>query len=98
MADIPEINRFYQSSPTPAWLATRQGHCVYANPALERFTGLIPEQIKQSDWRSFLLDEDRAIAAAGWETSIANRTLFRTQARMRRFDGVPTRVELIAFG
>jgi PAS domain S-box-containing protein len=98
MADIPEINRFYQSSPTPAWLATRQGHCVYANPALERFTGLIPEQIKQSDWRSFLLDEDRAIATAGWETSIANRTLFRTQARMRRFDGVPTRVELIAFG
>jgi hypothetical protein len=41
MADTTKIDRFIQSSPHLAWLATTGGHCVYANPVLERLTGSI---------------------------------------------------------
>ena len=98
MADITKIDTFVQSSPRPAWLATTQGHCVYANPALERLTGLNSDQINQADWRCFLLDEDRAVASASWQRSIATETSYRVHVRMRGRDGAPKCVELIAFG
>jgi PAS domain S-box-containing protein len=98
MADITKIGTFIQSSPHPAWLATTQGHCVYANPALERLTGFNSDQINQADWRSFLLEEDRAVASASWQRSLATGTPYRVQVRMRGSDGAPECVELIAFG
>jgi hypothetical protein len=36
MGDTTKIGSFIQSSPHPAWLATTQSHCVYANLALGR--------------------------------------------------------------
>jgi PAS domain S-box-containing protein len=96
MADITKIDPFIQSSPHPAWLATTQGHCVYANPALERLTGFNSDQINQADWRSFLLEEDRAVAC--WQRSLATGTPYRVQVRMRGSDGAHECVELIAFG
>jgi PAS domain S-box-containing protein len=98
MADITKIDAFIQSSPHPAWLATSQGHCVYANPALERLTGFNSHQIKQADWRSFLLEEDRPVASASWQRSLTTGTPYRVQVRMRGSDGVAQCVELSAFG
>src|SRR5713226_479846 len=79
MADITKIDTFIQSSPHPAWLATTQGHCVYANPARERLTGFNSDQINQADWRGFLLEEDRAVASASWRRSLATGTPYRVQ-------------------
>jgi PAS domain S-box-containing protein len=98
MVDITKIGAFVESSPYPAWLATSRGNCVYANPALERLTGLNSEKIKQTDWRSFLQEEDRAAATASWQRSLANGTPYHTRLRMRGFDSASTTVELIAFG
>jgi PAS domain S-box-containing protein len=98
MADTTKIDTFIQSSPYPAWLATDQGHCVYANPALEHLTGFNSDQINQADWRSFLLDEDRAVASTSWQNSLATGTPYRVQVRMRGSDAAPECVELIAFG
>ena len=98
MADITKIDTFIQSSPYPSWLATTQGQCVYANPALERLTGFNSDQIAQSDWRSFLLEEDRAVASDSWQKSLATETPYRAQVRMRGSDDIPKCVELIAFG
>src|ERR1700756_5015166 len=98
MAHITKIDTFIQSSPHPAWLATTQGHCVYANPALERLTGFNSDQINQAHWRSFLLEEDRADASASWQRSLATGAPYRAQVRLRGSDDVPKCVELIAFG
>jgi PAS domain S-box-containing protein len=98
MADITKIDAFVQSSPNPAWLATSQGECLYANPALEHLTGLRSDQINQVDWRSFVLDEDRAAASASWLGSLASGAPCRTTVRLRGFDGVPASFELIALG
>ena len=98
MVDITKIDSFVRSSPNPAWLATRTGDCLYANPALERLTGLNPDQIDHADWRNFLLEEDRVAATTAWERSLATGTPYRTGVRMRGFDGTPATVELFAFG
>jgi PAS domain S-box-containing protein len=98
MTDITKIDAFVQSSPNPAWLATSQGECLYANPALEHLTGLKSDQISQVDWRSFVLEEDRLAASASWQKSLASGTPCRTTVRLRGFDGVPASLELIAFG
>jgi PAS domain S-box-containing protein len=98
MVDITKIGAFVQSSPYPAWLATDKGDCVYANPALERLTGFNSDQINRADWLSFLLEEDRAVASASWQRSLAAGTPYRVQVRMRGSDGAPKSVELIAFG
>jgi hypothetical protein len=86
MADITKIDTFIQSSPHPAWLATIQGHCVYANPALERLTGFNSDQINQADWRSFLLEEGRAVASDSWQRSLATGTPYRVQVPSQPLD------------
>jgi PAS domain-containing protein len=86
MAEITKIDMSIQSSPYPAWLATTQGHCVYANPALERLTWLNSDQTNQVDWRSFLLEEDRAVASASWQRSLATGTPYRVQVRSQPLD------------
>jgi PAS domain S-box-containing protein len=86
MAHMTKIGTFIQSSPHPAWLATTQGHCVYANPALERLTGFNSDQINQADWRSFLLEEDPVVASASWQRSLATGTPYRVQVRSQPLD------------
>jgi PAS domain S-box-containing protein len=86
MADITKIDTLIQSSPHPAWLATTQGHCVHANVALERLTGFNSEEINQADWRRFLLEEDRAVASASWQWSLATRAPYRVQVRRQPLD------------
>jgi PAS domain S-box-containing protein len=98
MVDITKIGAFVQNSPYPAWLATSKGDCVYANPALERLTGLSLEEILQADWRTFLLEEDLAAATASWQGSLATGTPYRVRVRMRGIDGIATAVDLIALG
>jgi PAS domain S-box-containing protein len=98
MNDITKIDVFVQNSPHPAWLATSRGECLYVNPALERLTGFKSDQINQVDWRSFLLEEDRADASASWQRSLASNASYRTTVRLRGFDGVPASFELIVFG
>src|SRR3984885_7332198 len=98
MADIAKIGDFFESSPHPAWLATSRGACLYVNPALVRLTGLKFDQISQVDWRSFVLEEDRAAASTSWQRTLASGTPYRTRVRLRGFDGVPATVDLAAFG
>ena len=96
MVDIAKIGTLIHNAPFPAWLATGKGDCVYANPALERLTGLKSEQINQADWRSFLQQEDRAAATASWQRSLAAGTPYRVRVRMRGVDSPHKIVELIA--
>ncbi len=97
MFDIKKIDAFLQSSQYPSWLVTSDGNCVYANPALQRLTGLSSEQLNQADWRTLLLDDDRETASASWQESLATSTPYRTRVHIRGFDRVPTTVELIGF-
>ncbi len=70
-----KIGAFVESSPHPAWLASSDGICTYANPALQRLTGLNSHQIELHDWLRFVVDEDREAARTSWKLSVATQHL-----------------------
>ena len=99
MTDIAEIGTFIQPSPYPAWLADFNGRCVYANPALERLTGLSSTQLTQMTWLDLLVQENRPDAMALWQHSRAAAIPYRVRVcilRTNTDDCAP--VELIALG
>ena len=98
MVDTMKIDDFLHGSQNPIWLAGTTGDCVYGNPALERLTGLNSEQINRTDWRSFLVEEDRFGATVSWQRSLAAGTPYHTRVRMRGTDSDPITVELNGFG
>src|SRR3984957_15076974 len=53
---------------------------------LERLTGFNSDQINQADWRSFVREEDRAVASASWQRSLAIGTPYRGQVRSQPLD------------
>jgi PAS domain S-box-containing protein len=59
---------------------------VYANSALERLTGFYSDQVNQADWHSFLLQEDRAVASASWQRSLATEAAYRVHVRSQPID------------
>ena len=89
---------FSKALRTPHGWATSRGECIYVNPALVCLTGLKSDQINQVDWRSFVLEEDRAAASTSWQRTLASGTPYRTRVRLQGFDGVPATVDLTAFG
>jgi len=93
-----QISAFVESSPHPVWLASSNGMCTYANPALQRLTGLNSGQMEEQDWLKFVVEEDREAAKASWKLSIATQTPYRTRVRIVGIDGVPVTVDVTAFG
>jgi PAS domain S-box-containing protein len=93
-----KIDDLLHNSPNPAWLAGTGGDCMCGNPALERLTGLNSSQINRADWRSFLLEEDRAGATASWQASLTTGAPYHVRVRVQRTDGVSTTVDLSGFG
>ena len=71
---------------------------MYANQGLERLTGFNSDQINQADWRSLLLEEDRAVASplgkGPWQPELRIACRFACEGAM----APPEWVELIAFG
>ena len=88
MGDMTKVGDFVENSPRPAWLATSRGECSYVNPALLRLTGVKCDQINQVDWRSFVLEEDRAAASASWLKSLESGTPYRVRVRLVRIQRV----------
>jgi PAS domain S-box-containing protein len=78
MVEGPRVSSFVQSSPYSVWLATTDGRCTYANPALERLIGLGSGQIIDVDWRSFFLEEDRVPVATSRQRSLVTGSPCRT--------------------
>jgi formate hydrogenlyase transcriptional activator len=98
MVDTAKIDAFFRSSPDPVWLSTNSGDCVYANPALERMTGLHSAQITRCDWESFLVESDRASVRASWQTALVTGNPFCARVRLQRIDGNLTTVDLTGYG
>jgi PAS domain S-box-containing protein len=97
MIDASKINAWFQGSPNLVWLAGNGCDCLYGNPALQRLTGLDSNQIYQLDWRYLLLEEDRAVATACWQRSVAAGTPYHSRVRIRKRNGAGVPVDLQAF-
>ncbi len=82
---------FYRSLlnelPNPIRLADTDGHCDYFNSAWRSFTGRRMEHELGEGWTDSVHPEDRERVLALFRTSVAGRSPFTTEYRLRRGGG-----------
>ncbi|WP_187142968.1 PAS domain-containing sensor histidine kinase [Terriglobus albidus] len=94
-----DIRAFVQGSPHPSWLVHSDGHCIYANLALEQLTGARVEPPGGTYWLDLLVDDDKPQAIHAWQESLSTGLPLRIYVRLRGARPASyTHVELIAFG
>jgi PAS domain S-box-containing protein len=71
-----------------AWVTDADGRVVEDVPALRSFTGQSYEQAKGPGWAAALHPEDLQRALEVWNRAVSERTLYETEYRMKRHDGV----------
>lgn len=70
------------------WTTDPGGEVIEDIPAWRAFTGQAPEEIAGWGWVEALHPDDRERTVGVWSRAVATRTLYETEYRMRRHDGV----------
>lgn len=69
------------------WTTNTTGEVADDLPDWRKFTGQSREEIRGQGWIGALHPDDRQRTAAVWEQAVATRSLYKTEYRLRRFDG-----------
>jgi PAS domain S-box-containing protein len=70
------------------WTTNAAGEVVADLPSWRAFTGQSPEAVLGWGWIEALHPDDRARTARIWSDAVASRSLYETEYRIHRFDGV----------
>jgi PAS domain S-box-containing protein len=84
------FKKLAQMSPVGIFQTDSRGDCIYVNERWQEIAGLSMEQALGRGWISAIHHEDRDHVVADWYTSAQNKTLFRSEYRFRRPDGILT--------
>lgn len=79
--------RLCEFSPLGICLSDRAGHCIYANAAYLKITGLSQEQLCGKPWTGSLHPDDRKRVRAEWLVAVRAGQPFQVEVRMQRPDG-----------
>ena len=71
-----------------AWTTGGHGDVVEDCPLWRKFTGISYEETRGRGWTSALHPEDVERARQVWEKSVREKTLYETEFRLRRYDGI----------
>jgi PAS domain S-box-containing protein len=71
-----------------AWTTDANGVVIEDLPTWRKFTGQTFEEIKGWGWSNALHPDDLARTEKVWNESVAQKSSYETEYRMRRFDGV----------
>ncbi|MDH2326236.1 response regulator [Cereibacter sp. SYSU M97828] len=70
------------------WTNTPDGRMTGDQPGWSRLTGQTPDEYEGYGWTAAVHPDDRAGSLAAWQASVASRTTFVHEHRVRRADGV----------
>jgi diguanylate cyclase (GGDEF)-like protein/PAS domain S-box-containing protein len=73
--------------PEIIWTTDPAGSLDFFNSRWYRYTGLNPEQSRESGWKAMLHPDDLPASAAKWEYSLATGDPYEIEYRLRRADG-----------
>jgi PAS domain S-box-containing protein len=76
-----------EAVPQLVWMCASNGACEYINPQWQTYTGGGIEAHLGSGWLNAVYPEDRLGFESAWMLSLANETVFDTDARLCRADG-----------
>jgi PAS domain S-box-containing protein len=71
-----------------AWTTNDRGEIVEDNPSWSKFTGRGYEAIKGVGWLEDIHPDDRDRTEKVWRKAVAEKALYETEYRLRRYDGV----------
>ncbi|MDQ1333225.1 MAG: hypothetical protein QG552_175 [Thermodesulfobacteriota bacterium] len=71
-----------------AWTTNDQGEMVEDNPSWSKYTGRGYEEFKGFGWIEDIHPDDRDPTEKIWRKAIAEKGLYETEYRLRRYDGV----------
>jgi len=90
-AELRESEARYRSLVTASaqiiWTANAQGEVLEDLPSWRAFTGQSCDEIKGWGWAGALHPDDLERTKAVWQHSVATRTLYEAEYRVRRHDG-----------
>lgn len=84
---VRNLELLANAAPVMAWIVNRHGRCVYVNDRWLAFTGRTLAQELGEGWTETMLAEDRPVALSTYRTAFEQREPFRTEYRLRRYDG-----------
>jgi PAS domain S-box-containing protein len=86
--DEDRLRMFAGAVPNMVWTATANGEPDYWNKRFDDYTGSSLGQFSADVLEELLHADDRAAALASWSTAVGSGTPYRSEARLRRADGV----------
>ncbi|MDO9418094.1 PAS domain S-box protein [Pararhizobium sp.] len=76
------------NAPVMMWITNAEGYCTYLNSSWYAYTGQRPEEAEGFGWLDATHPDDRARAEADFLAANTKGEGFRTEYRLRRYDGV----------
>jgi PAS domain S-box-containing protein len=71
-----------------AWMTNDKGEIVEDNPSWRKYTGRGYEEIEGFGWLEDIHPDDRDSTEKMWRKAVAGKSLYETEYRLRRYDGV----------
>jgi PAS domain S-box-containing protein len=82
-----ELRRFIDHVPALGWSALPDGSLEYVNQRFRDYTGLSPDELYGSGWKSAVHREDIQPLESWSQKLLQSREAGTTEVRLRRFDG-----------
>ena len=77
-----------ESLPQMVWTCLASGPCDYLSRQWIEYTGILEAEQLGLGWLEQIHPDDRAPTKETWQAAVANSDAFRTEFRIRRYDGV----------
>ncbi|HEX6911782.1 MAG TPA: MHYT domain-containing protein [Longimicrobium sp.] len=84
------------ASAQVVWTADPRGNVVGAQPDLESFTGMRPQEVRGWAWLDAVHPDDREAVRDAWRGAVQQKQMVETEFRLRRADGAWRRVSVRA--
>jgi formate hydrogenlyase transcriptional activator len=84
-----ELRSFLDRIPTMAWSALPDGSLDFFNQSFRDYTGLSPDQLYGSEWKSAVSRDDIQQLETWWQNLRQSQEAGTMEVRLRRFDGSP---------
>jgi diguanylate cyclase (GGDEF)-like protein/PAS domain S-box-containing protein len=77
-----------EASAQAVWITNARGEVEGEIPSWQGYTGLTFEQVRGGGWLQAIHPDDRALTAQRWQEACASASIYTTEFRLRRHDGV----------
>jgi len=81
------IRRIINTVPGLVWSARADGEVDFFNQRLLDYMGMTMEQVRGLGWEPAVHPDDGPQVLSKWRAALAEKKLFETEIRLRRFDG-----------